>query len=350
MACAALMWTSDDIRVLTNSGEFRLRRAISPDNRYSLRLWSDFAGRLYLRVVQDRQPFMISFDSGITFEPVPPIPGEGAPISAFHCKVHPALGVITVLETGILWMYDVTTRQWQTRELPSDIHVNDVSLDEQGGLWCAGSADSRRIPSEETEAAVRYQTARGVVFQSLSLRRLGPISSARVINEGGLAELRTIDAESEPIIGTSICSWLLDDSSSFVFIFYPNRTYVRRLKGEMICHIDRPRRATVRVFTYEGSVWQGIGTGLKRYSVVAAIESALIIRKRRILIRGLDTRGEKIVAAVEVTPLGANDIAQEPEFTAVCMSADGGKSFDVIQRLTFKNGGEIQDVAWLPEQ
>ncbi len=344
-AFAALMWTSDDIRVLTNSGDFRLRRAILPNDRYSLRLWSDYAGRLYLRVVQDRQPFMISFDNGINFESVPPIPGEGAPISAFHCKVHPALGVITVLETALLWIYNVTTRQWQPRELPSDIHVYDVSLDGQGGLWCAGSVDSRRIPGEETEVAVRYQTVRRASFQSRS-PRLEPIAAARVIDEGGLAELRTIDAESEPIVATSICSRLLDDSSSFVYIFYPNRTYVRRLKGELICHIDRPRRGTVRIFTYQGSVWQDSGTGLKRYSIVAAIEKALITRNRCILIRGLDTRGEKIVAAVEVTPPDADDIAQEPQFTAVCMSADGGRSFEVTHRVTFKNGGEIQDVAW----
>lgn len=339
------MWTPDDIRVLTKSGKFRLRRAINPDDRYSLRLRSDYAGRLYLRVVQDRQPFMISFDNGLNFEPVPSIPGGGAPISAYHCKIHPALGIITVLETGLLWMYSVLTRQWQPRELPSDIHVCDVGLDAQGGLWYAGSSDSRRIPGEKTEAAVRYQTERSAAFQSRS-PRLTPLAAASVIDEGGLADLRTIDAECEPIITTSICSWLLDDSSSFVFIFYPNSTYVRRLKGELICHIDRPRRSTVRVFTYEGSVWQDSGTGLKRYSMVGAIEKALNIRKRRILVRGLDTRGEKIVAALEVNPPGSGDIAQEPEFTAVCMSVDGGKSFALTHRLTFKNGGEIQDVAW----
>lgn len=74
------------------------------------------------------------------------------------------------------------------------------------------------------------------------------------------------------MIATSICSWILDDSSSFVFIFYPNRTYVKRLKGELICHIDRPQRDTVRVFTYQGSIWQDNGRGLKRHSIVGAIK------------------------------------------------------------------------------
>lgn len=183
-ACAAMMWTLDDVRVLTSNGEFRMRRAIPQDDRYSLRLWSDYAGRLYLRSVQDRQPLLISIDNGISFEPIPPIPGGGAPISAFHCKVHLASGVISVLETGVLWIYQVTTKQWQAREVPSDMLINDVTLNGQGGLWCAGSVSSRRIPGEETEAAVSYQPFPGEAFQSYSLR-LDLIVAEKVIEEGG---------------------------------------------------------------------------------------------------------------------------------------------------------------------
>jgi hypothetical protein len=344
--CATLVWTPNDIRVLTSHNEFKMRFAVAADQRYSLRLSSDHAGRLYLRAVQDRQPFWISVDKGIDFGPIPPIPGEHPSISAYSCKVHPSAGVVSALEHGLLWMHTVTTSHWQPRELPSDIHVRDVSLDGQGGLWCTGSVDSRRIPGEETEAAVRYQARPGAGFQPRS-PRLRPIDAVRVIGAGGLAEFRTIDAESEPVVATSISSRLLDDSASFAFIFTPNRTYVRRLKGEMICCIDRSLIDTVRVFTHQGNIWENRGTGWKRRSIVPAIVKSLMIPKRQILVRGLDAWGEKIAAAVEVAQPGVGDIAQDPEFTATCLSTDGGVSFTVPHRLTFKNGGEIQDVALL---
>jgi hypothetical protein len=149
------------------------------------------------------------------------------------------------------------------------------------------------------------------------------------------------------VIATSISSWLLDDNSSFVFIFYENHTYARRLRGELICHVDRPQRNTVRVFSYQGGVWQNHARGLKRSSIIASIEKALAIKNRHILIRGLDTRGEKIVAAVEVAPARAGDIVQDPEFTAVCVSGDDGRSFDEKRRFIFENDGEVQDVAWI---
>ncbi|MDN5940291.1 MAG: hypothetical protein L0H94_00285 [Nitrospira sp.] len=346
MGCAALVWTADELRVMTSSSEFRHRFAIAPGERYGLRLSSDDAGLLYLRTINDRQPFWVSFDRGSNFEPVPVIPAEHFPISAYNYKVHPASGVISALGRDVLWIYTVTTSQWQPRELPSDVHVRDVSLDRQQGLWCAGSIDSRRIPGEETEAAMRYQPAPGASFQPRSLS-LSPLDAVGVIKEGGLAELRTVDAESEPVVATSICSWLLDDSSSFIFTLVQKRTDVRRLKGEMICNIDRSQLSMLRVFTHQGSVWQGSGNVWKQYSIVAPIVKALTISRRQILIRGLDVRRDKIAAAVEVSPPGVGDIAQEPEFTAVCISVDGGMSFQVTHRLAFKIGGEFQAVAWL---
>jgi hypothetical protein len=344
--CAALVWAADEIRVLTGSSEFRCRVAIAPGDRYGQQLSSDHAGLLYLRTINDWQPLWVSLDKGNNFEPVSPIPAEYAPISAYNYKVHPASGVISALGCDLVWIYTATTNQWRPRELPADVHVRDISLDGRQGLWCAGSVDSGRISAEETEAAVRYQPAPGTAFQSRSLR-LSPLDAVRAIKEGGMTELRTVDAESEPVVATSLCSWLLDDSSSFIFTFAPKRTYVRRLKDEMICHIDRSQLSTLRVFTHQGTVWQLCGKVWKRYSIVTPIVESLMISKRQILIRGLDVRKEKIAAAVEVSPPGVGDITQAPEFTAVCISDDGGASFKVTQRLAFKNGEEIQDVAWL---
>ena len=69
---------------------------------------------------------------------------------------------------------------------------------------------------------MRYQRAPGAAFESRS-PRLGLLDAANVIRQGGLAELRTIDAASDPVVATSICYGLLDDSSSFVFVFNPKK-------------------------------------------------------------------------------------------------------------------------------
>nr|CBH39168.1 hypothetical protein BSM_26460 [uncultured archaeon] len=345
MTFATLVWTPECIRILTGSAKFTANLAIALEDRYWLGLFSDHFGQLYLRAAWGRQPFWVSRDGGIAFEPLNPVPGDGMPIPGYRCKVHPSTGVVTAMEGHTVWIHTAANRWW-CRELPRDLHVRDISIDPKGGFWCAGSVDSQRIPGEETEAAVRYQSEPGAPLQPRS-PHLSSFDAAKVIAKGGLGELRTIDAEAHPVIATSVCSWLLDDSSSFVFIFGPNRTHVRRLKGEMICFVDRPQSGTVRVFTCQGGVWQGSGPRLKRYSIVAPIRKSLGISERYILVRGIDTRREKMVVAVEVSPPGVYDCAQDPDFTAVCVSVNGGVSFEMVYRFTFSDGIEIQDVAWL---
>jgi hypothetical protein len=82
---------------------------------------------------------------------------------------------------------------------------------------------------------------------------------------------------------------------------------------------------------------------LLRPSIAKAIQQALAIARRPILIRGLDANGEKIVVAVEVSPPGAGDFVQNPELTALRMSLNGGVSFDLIHRRAVDREGEIQD-------
>jgi hypothetical protein len=339
--CAALLWTPDEIRVLTPNGEYRRRTSIAPDDRYCLRLISDDAGRLYLRTVDNRQPFAISLDQGRHFEPVLPIPAARTVISPYNYKVHPSSAVITALEPGQLWSYSITSARWESRDLPPDLHVRDVSFDANDGLWCAGSVASRRIPGEETEAAVRYQWAPAAAFESRS-PRLGVLDAAKVIRQGGLAELRTIDAASDPVVATSICSWLLDDSSSFVFVFKPKKTHVQRLKGEMICRIDRSKPGALRVFTHQGTVWQQRWAIWNQSSLVQPIVKSLARSTQRILIRGMDACQETIATAVELS----RPEDQEPELTALCVSESGGTLFEGFFRRMFNNA-EILDVALL---
>lgn len=346
MRLASLVWTNDQLRILTENTEFTARLIIAPDERYALQLSADDTGRLYLRIPQGYPPFWMSQDGGSTFIPIPSVPRAGGPLSAYQCKVHKRSGLITAIEGRNLWVYTIGTERWQPRMLPENIHVRDVSFDLNGGLWCAGSVDSRRIPGLETEAAVRYQAQPEMSFQSRS-PRLGPIDATRAVAYGGLEELRTVDAEGEPAIATSVCAWFLDDSSSFIFTFASKRTYFKRLKDEMIRFINRPQPGLVQVFTNQGGVWEGNGLKLKRGSILSSLRKALDMPdERSILIRGLDCQENKIAVVVEVSPAG-RDSAQDPEFTAVCLSVDGGSMFDVVRRIAFADGAEIQDVAWL---
>jgi hypothetical protein len=347
MKCAVLAWSLDSVAVLTDKSRFVGKLIISPEDRFGLRLASDVFGRLYVRAPGEKGAFWVSEDQGLTFVTIEPIPGMSTPVSVYDCKLHSRTGFLTALEGPRLWLYKPAVGHWWRRELPQDLNVRDVSIDPDGGLWCAGSVSSRRIPGEEKEAALRYQAQPGTPFAARS-PRLSVSDATRVIANGGLAELRTIDAESNnPVVATSICSWLLDDNSSFVFLWVGNRTFAKRLKAEMVCYLDRPQPGVVRLFTHQGSRWQGEKSNWKQYSMVSAIQKALAAEKRHILIRGLDASQNQIAAAVEISPAGADDHIQDPEFTAVCLSDDDGRSFQLLYRFNFSEGIEIQDVAFI---
>jgi len=347
--CAALVWTPDAVRVLTSCSEFDLRLAIDRRDRFGLRLWSDYAGLLYVRVIDERRPLWISADKGATFKAIPLIPAEEKPVSAYNCKLHPASGIISALGCDRAWIYDGVSGQWGSRELPPDMHVKDVSIDAKQGFWYAGSVHSQRIPGEKTEAAMRYQPAPGAPFQPRS-PRLSYADAVKVIKEGGLTELRTVDAEGEPVIATSLCAWLLEDSSSFIFVFDSDRTFASRLKDELISHVDRSSNL-LRIFTYQGSVWERNGSRWEqRDSLAGPIKRSLKVSKQTVLVRGLDVRQGKIAAAVEVGPPGAIDVAPDPELTAVCFSTDNGKSFELAHQEMSRSGAEIQDVVWIGQE
>jgi len=332
--------------VFTNYAQSWIKHKVNSDERYSLRLQSDFAGRVFIRLTDGRKTSMVSDDFGSRFKWLPSLPGKGNPISPYNTKLHPATALVSVIDDDKLYIYDLSRQNWYSRSLPSGIKVNDISINSKGELWCAGSVSSKRLPNEDTEAAIRYQSSVGQRFISRS-PQLNPFTASRIIRYGGLSELRTIDSEADPVICTSNCSWLLDDPSSFVFIFFPKKTIVKRFKGELICSTERLSNGLIRVFTYAGNLWTFNGKCWHKFSLVSSINNALFITNRKILIRGLDSRNEQIVTAVEVAPEGAGDFVQNPDFTAVCISEDGGNSFQVRKQFFFKDDKEIQDVALL---
>jgi len=336
----ALEWRHDGARVVSPSGAVALPWVVAENERYALRL-AVGGERLWLRTADGRRPFMLSDDGGASFREIDPVPGS-APLSAFEAKVHRAAGVVSILDGATLWVH--AHGAWVPRPLPADIRVADVSLDARGGLWCAGAAASDRIPGETTEAAVRFQEHLGAPFVARS-PRLGLADATRTIRDGGLAELRAVDAEGEPVVASSICSWLLDDSSSFLFVLGDHAEVVR-FGGEMIRTIDRSLPGAPRVFTGEGGVWQRDERRWQHRSLRAALARALDAGGRHLLVRGLAARGADLAAAVEVAPEGAG-VGVPAAFTAVCLSRDDGASFTVAARADFADGAELQDVAWL---
>ncbi len=344
MELVTLLWTQDDIRVITEDTEFKAKLRIKSQDRYWLSLSSDYKGSIHLKIAQERCPFWISEDKGRTFKPLDCIPGDGSPIPGYRCKLHRGFGIVTALENNTLWVWGPSDR-WKSRQLPQEMIVRDVSFDCEGGLWCAGSVISQRIPGEDTEAAVRYQAKEGSVFQSRS-PRLDLQSALKVITKGGLTELRTIDAEGHLPVATSICSWFLEDESSFVYVFDHGRTYVTKLKTETVRYIDRPKPGIIRAFGCFGGIWQGMAARMKQQSITNSICEVLNEPKREILIRGMDAAGDKIAVAVEVGLSSISGFAQEPEFTAVCVSLDGGKSFELLHHFASGDDAEALDVTF----
>ena len=113
MSWTAAIWAADGIRVVTESSEFGWSSAVSPQDRYAVRLASDCAGRLYVRAVDAQQPLWVSRDKGRTFEPIPPLADPLDAISVYGYKVHRRAGVVTALDREGLWCYDATIGRWR---------------------------------------------------------------------------------------------------------------------------------------------------------------------------------------------------------------------------------------------
>jgi len=59
----------------------------------------------------------------------------------------------------------------------------------------------------------------------------------------------------------------------------------------------------------------------------------------------LDASGDSIALAVEIGQPGVLDVAQDPEYLAICISMDDGVSFEMQQRFEFTGGAEAIDAA-----
>ncbi len=344
MTPGVLVWTPTSIEVMAGQHTREHRMVVPPDQRYWFHIDGRIPGRLYLRCPALEPPYRVSTDHGQTFVPAPPLPLAAGTISPYAWKLHRTLPGLTALGAGVVWVL-TEDGVWRPRALAPDLTVADVSFDPQGGLWCVGTAASTRIPGEQTEAAARYQSSFAAPFETVS-PRLGAGDSIRVIRDGGLAGLRTVDAEGLPVVATSLCSWFIDDESSFAFLLGSSRSAVKRLASETVRSVDRSNPSCLRIFTCQAGLWQVKDGAFHHRSLLPALRKALAVRDRSLLIRGMDAEGSRLVLAVEVAHEGQTT-AVDPDFTAMCVSDDDGDSFELAYRRTFRDGAEILDVSWI---
>lgn len=344
MTPGVLIWTPTAIEVIAGQHTHELRHAIPADQRYWFGIDGRIPGRLYLRCPALMPPFHVSTDGGQSFAPVPSLPLEAGDISPFAWKLHPALPCLTARGSGVIWVLS-HDGGWRPRAIATDLAVADVGFDPGGGLWCVGAVASTRIPGETTEAAARYQSAPGAPFAPAS-PRLDAGDSLRIIREGGLAALRSVDAEGVPVVATSLCSWFVDDESSFVFLLGSSRSIAKRIPAETVRRIDRSMSPRVRIFTCQAGLWQIEGGAFRHRSLVPALRRALSVRDRSLVVRGMDVEGSRWALAVEVCHED-KDAASDPDVTAVCISSDDGESFEITHHRAFRDGAEILDVSWL---
>jgi hypothetical protein len=148
------------------------------------------------------------------------------------------------------------------------------------------------------------------------------------------------------VVATSLCSWFVDDESSFAFLLGAGRSAAKRLPDETIRSIDRSTPGRVRIFTCQAGLWDIEDGTFRRRSLVPALQKALAVRDRTLVVRGMDVERHRWALAIEVAPDGRT-AASDPDFTAACISDDDGESFTVTHRRTFRDGAEILDVSWL---
>lgn len=344
MTLGVLIWTPTTLQVIAGQHTHEHHHVIPEDQRYWFGIDGRIPGRLYLRCPALVPPYQVSVDGGKSFAPVPSLPPEVGDVSPFAWKLHSALPGLTALGSGVVWVL-ARDGVWQPRALGIDLAVADVGFDPEGGMWCVGAAPSTRIPGEKTEAVARYQATPGAPFAPAS-PRLGAHDSLRVIRDGGLAALRSVDAEGSPVVATSLCSWFVEDESSFAFLLGQDHSAVKRLSNETVRSIDRSRPGRVRIFTCQAGLWQVEDGAFHHRSLVPALRKALSVRNRSLLVRGIDVEGSRWTLAVEVAP-ESKTAASDPDFTAVCISHDDGESFEIAHRRAFHEGAEILDVSWL---
>lgn len=337
-----LSWLPGRVRVRGPGFRAEADMPIPADARFDLRLWAGPGGTLVLRALDGAVPFWCLEPSGAV-RPVPPLLGQEGGIEASRCRAH-GNGALTVLGGGLVWRLDPGA-SWVEHPQPPDFEAEDVSLDPHGGWWFAGSVPSRRIPGESREAAVRYWAGHGARFESRT-PRLGLLDAARTLRNGGLSRFDAIDAEAEPVVALSSCAWLLEDLSSFVFLFDGQRARVFRLADEIGRFVDRSS-GSVRVLTARATVHAWAGTKHSRASFVDVIARALGVGRARIYVLGAAARGERLALAIESTPIGAEGSPIAAAESAVVASEDGGARWSVVARSGAEEGEVFVDVAWV---
>ncbi len=320
----ALLWRPDRLELTTAEGCHRLPWVVPDQKRYWIGLDGRLPGRLLLRLPGLPVPLLEWRAPEARPLPAPPAPSCG---DVHRWKVHPGRGWISFLDAPTLHLLEGGA--WRQCPLPPDLEVRDVSFG-QDALWVAGAAASRRNPGDEVEGALRVRIGQGG-FAARS-PRLGPLAALRTLRQGGLGALRTVDAREAPVLATSLCSWFAEDESSFLFQLGDRKDRAHRLADDTVRCIDRSGSEGPRVLTTGGVLWT-LGTGRPRaLDLRPALCRALRVDRRALVLSDADLEGPHLAVALTLAPEGRTVVSDLSDGSAICVSADSGRTFELVHR------------------
>ena len=340
---AFIKWFPKKLAIVTSRGETIINSSIKEIDRYGIQLNTDMNENLFIRIPENNHLFIFNtLGRNLIKKLILPKAISGK-ISLFKIKFHPFIGKISLLHENHVWIYDIKKEFWESRKLPNDMQVNEISLSYEGGVWYAGSRNSQSLPYGKTKLSLVQQIEGDRKFIRTPLS-MNLINTIKLVAQGGYSEFRTVDGIMEPIICTANCFWLLEDNSSFVFIIERGKTIFKRFKGELICFIDRSKENIIRVITHGGNIWSYTNKKWTKHYFVPAINFVLPVKNRKILIRKADVLRNRIALVIELAPENIHDFGQNPDYTALCTSEDSGLTFHTQNILNFKTQGELIDV------
>ena len=338
MRIAALRWEAGSVSLDLGGERIALPLTISREQRYWLGLHCPPGGSLFLRQLQ--APPLRWSASDASFRPLPSPPAD--PVQGW--RIH-ADDRVSVRGKGVLYVLEAN-EIWSERPLPDDIHVVDVDLDAQGGLWCVGAVPGRRLPGCDTEAAVRVQAVPKAPFTSRPLS-LGLLGSMRAVRQGAIGELARVDAMGEPVLLGSLCAWYIEDESAFLFALGARRDTMLRLRQQTVIAIDRSTVGVGRVFTSAAERIDMTAKKTTRVNLRPALEEAIGVPNRYLSLRAVWSQGDDLLVVIEVSQAERTSAADDGEWSAVCRSQDSGQHFSLLWKDPIEDGAEWVGVAAL---
>lgn len=200
-----------------------------------------------------RAPAIWWSEDGLRWHAFADLPVHGPTID--QVGFHPRAGLVTVVHEQTLFVG--REGAWSSIDLP--VGASWVGASADGGWWAIGSRSAQCLRGAVREVAVWRRPAEADTWQEV------PVSlswwDAWLTREmGGFEKLKGVDANGEPVVFASECTWFLDDPSWFLFARLPSgRFSVKRLAWRRLVNLDRDGQGRPLAFTDDGEVWRWEG-------------------------------------------------------------------------------------------